>query len=192
MTAIETWLAAHPILTMLIVGAVGALVNWITYKRTPEEWKAYELAHPKRAAFVRIMRVVFPHLRKIPAIAVFLPPPDPPTTALLALACIVSLQACAVPFEVVRAQAPLGADAKAPARDVEFCRDKDDARSFYGATAKTLGALGGAAGLGSIAVKDERVETGLVIGAAVAAALAAGAVVMEQSASQAWVRECAR
>ncbi len=195
----EAWLAAHPILTMLLIGAVGALVNWITYKRTPEEWKAYEAAHPRRAALVRIMRVVFPHLRKIPAIAMFLPPPDPPTTAMLALACIVSLSACAVPFEEARlagrtAAAPPGATqvASAPVRDDARCRELDDGRAWYGAAAKALGAAGGASGLASLPVDDARTKTGLIIGGGVAAALAAGAVMLEQSKGAAWARECSQ
>lgn len=188
----EAWLAAHPILTMIIVVAVGAFVNWVTYKRTPAAWKAYEAAHPRRAAFIRIMRVVFPHLRKIPAIAVFLPPPDPPTTTLIALALVVSLQACAVPFEEARLASPhyAAASASAPARDDVRCRELDDARAWYGASAKVLGAAGGSAGLASLPVEDSRTKAALVIGGGAAAALALGAVVLEQSKGAAWVREC--
>jgi uncharacterized membrane protein YjjB (DUF3815 family) len=78
-TAIDLWLASHPVvrgaLYTLLVACAGAWVNWITFKRTEAEWAAYEAAKPRRAAAIRFSRAIFPHLRKIPAIAAFLPAP---------------------------------------------------------------------------------------------------------------------
>lgn len=77
LAAIETWLAAHPVvrgaLWMLLLAVAGAFINWVTYKRTPEEWASYELAHPRRAMVIRVCRIVFPHLRKIPALRPLFP-----------------------------------------------------------------------------------------------------------------------
>lgn len=83
LAAITTWLAAHPVvrgaLWMLLVALIGALYNFVTYKRTAEEWERYQRAKPRRAAFIRLMRIVFPHLRKIPALKPFFPDdPTPP------------------------------------------------------------------------------------------------------------------
>lgn len=69
------WLNAHPIasgaLYMVLVAVVGAFINWVTYKRTPKAWAMYELAYPRRAALIRVCRAIFPHLRKVPALAPF-------------------------------------------------------------------------------------------------------------------------
>jgi hypothetical protein len=77
---IATFLAAHPvvqgILSMLLLALVGAYFNWVTFKRTPEEWEAYQKAHPRLAMVIRVSRAIFPHLRKIPALAPFLPPAE--------------------------------------------------------------------------------------------------------------------
>lgn len=82
LAAIETWLAAHPVvrgaLIMLAIAVLGAVYNWVTYKRTPEEWARYQLEYPWRAFVIRVMRIVFPHLRKIPALKPFFP--DAPTS----------------------------------------------------------------------------------------------------------------
>lgn len=79
MLAIDTWLAAHPVvrgaLWMLLVAVVGAFVNWVTYKRTDYEWAIYQREHPRLAFVIRVCRAIFPHLRKIPALAAFFPPP---------------------------------------------------------------------------------------------------------------------
>jgi hypothetical protein len=37
----------------------------VTFKRTPEEWAAYEKANPRSAAVIRVSRIIFPHLRKL-------------------------------------------------------------------------------------------------------------------------------
>lgn len=78
---IEAFLAAHPVvrgvLWMIAIAAAGSWVNWVTWKPTPEEWEAYQAAHPTRVKWLRISRAIFPHLRKIPALAPFLAPPPP-------------------------------------------------------------------------------------------------------------------
>jgi hypothetical protein len=60
--------------------------------------------------------------------------------------------------------------------------------------ATSAAALSGAQGLGSIPERgptSEDTRTGLVVGAVVAAALAAGSTVAQEQAAQAWARECA-
>lgn len=80
LAAIETWLAAHPVvrgaLFAILVAVAGAFVNWVTYKRTEEEWARYQAEHPRLALLIRICRAIFPHLRKIPALAPFFPTPE--------------------------------------------------------------------------------------------------------------------
>jgi len=76
------WLALHPVikgvLLAILVPFVGAIINWFTWKGTPEEWAAYRLAHPKMATAILLLRMALPHLRKIPAIAAFIPPESAP------------------------------------------------------------------------------------------------------------------
>jgi hypothetical protein len=80
--SIDAFLIAHPVwrgaLYVVTLIAIGTLYNWVTFKRTTEEWDAYAATYPKRAAFIRFMRAVFPHLRKIPALAPFIPADEPP------------------------------------------------------------------------------------------------------------------
>jgi hypothetical protein len=80
LTAIETWIATHPVLaTFVILPLVGAVMNWLTWFESEAAWKAYEVRHPQRARAVRILRALFPHLRKaFPALKEILPPSGPP------------------------------------------------------------------------------------------------------------------
>lgn len=72
------WLQAHPfvagVLTMLLPPLVGSLLNWFTWKGTPEQWAAYRTEHPRMAVAILYVRMLLPHLRQIPKIAAFLPP----------------------------------------------------------------------------------------------------------------------
>jgi hypothetical protein len=82
LSTLSAWFAAHPMvkgaLLALLAAVVGAFINWVTYKPTEADWAAYQLEHPRLALMIRICRAVFPHLRKIPAIAAWFPPDDPP------------------------------------------------------------------------------------------------------------------
>lgn len=77
---IEQWFAAHPVARgaayAVGIAFAGAFVNWVTFKRTAEEWDKYQAAHPRLAQLIRLSRAVFPHLRKIPALAPFIPAPE--------------------------------------------------------------------------------------------------------------------
>jgi hypothetical protein len=94
---------------------------------------------------------------------------------------------CAGSLETARAQPKLGAS---PAT-AERCDALDDRRTLYGGFAKTFGALGAGAGLASIPVEDEGLQTGLAISAAASAALAVGALYVSEGSAESWARECA-
>ena len=55
-----------PILLALVVypSATGAL-NWYLWWDTPEAWDAFAAAYPKRARYIRALRAVNPHFRKL-------------------------------------------------------------------------------------------------------------------------------
>jgi hypothetical protein len=55
-----------PILLALVVypAATGAL-NWYLWWDTPEAWDAFAAAYPKRAKWIRALRAVNPHFRKL-------------------------------------------------------------------------------------------------------------------------------
>ncbi len=77
------WLEAHPVLvticTIFLLPLVGAILNWVYWFPSIEAWKAYEVAHPQRARWIRLTRAIFPHLRKaFPALKEILPPSGPP------------------------------------------------------------------------------------------------------------------
>lgn len=114
--------------------------------------------------------------------------------AILLLA--ICLSGCAGSLEQSRAvgqnERRLGAVA-APAGTPERCAELDDRAAFWGGGAKVGAALASGAGLSSVAVDgDDRrdLKTGLQIGAVVAAAAAAGAFVIAESATRSWAREC--
>lgn len=91
--ALTEFLSAHPAirgaLYVLLVAVAGAFFNWATWQRTPEAWAAYRLAHPRLATLILVTRALLPHLRKIPAIATFIPP------APLILLTLFTLAGCA-------------------------------------------------------------------------------------------------
>lgn len=93
---------------------------------------------------------------------------------------------CAGSLESARASRPL----KASRSSGDRCATLDDRRTLFGGTGKTLALLGGGAGLGTIATDDPQLRTGLAIGAAASAALAAGAVYVSEQSGDAWAREC--
>ncbi len=72
----EAWLSAHPALVaFFIVPVIGALINEVTWFESPEEWTLYQIAHPRRARWIRFARALFPVVRKMfPALAAVIPP----------------------------------------------------------------------------------------------------------------------
>lgn len=54
---------------MILPPLLGALINWLTWKGTPEAWDAYRVAHPRKAFLILVLRMFLPHLRQIPKIA---------------------------------------------------------------------------------------------------------------------------
>lgn len=52
------------LVTLVVLPTIGALVNWMLWWDTPERWDAFAAEHPKQASAIRLLRAVFPHLRK--------------------------------------------------------------------------------------------------------------------------------
>lgn len=76
--AMQLWAANNPLTVIFIViPLVGALFNWVMWQRTPAEWSKLQKEKPRLALFIRLMRAVFIHLRKVPALAVYLPKEEP-------------------------------------------------------------------------------------------------------------------
>lgn len=83
----------------------------------------------------------------------------------------------------------------APAGTPERCSTLDDRRQFAGMIGKSAAVLGGAAGLATIPTDDpdqRDLRTGLAIGGAAAAAVAAGAMFVAEGAGESWARECSK
>lgn len=112
------------------------------------------------------------------------------------LLTIAPLTGCAGSLESAKkegvAARRVGATSEAQA-DKDYCRDVDNARGWGGLGAKTTGFLGGASGLGSLAVSDDsQLRDALVISAAGAAAISLGLVVWTENRDAAWARECSQ
>ena len=59
-----------PTLVAVLLGFVifplaTAALNWLLWWDTPAAWEAFALAHPSRALWIRRLRAVSPHLRKL-------------------------------------------------------------------------------------------------------------------------------
>ncbi len=57
---------AMSVLPWLLLGLLGALINWLLEFPTSEEWEAYKREHPKRAAAIKMFRRIFPWISRIP------------------------------------------------------------------------------------------------------------------------------
>jgi hypothetical protein len=57
----------------IFIQLVGALFNWVFWYRTPEEWEHLKATKPRLAWFIRTMRAIAPHLRKIKALSSAIP-----------------------------------------------------------------------------------------------------------------------
>lgn len=73
------------------------------------------------------------------------------------------------------------------------CTRLDDEHAVTGGFAKAFAVAGGASGLASIPVDDDkRLRIGLAIGAVTSAAIAVGMQFISDAAATSWSRECAR
>ena len=52
------------VVTLIVLPVLGAIVNWMLWWDTPQRWEAFAAAHPAQASQIRILRAIFPHLRK--------------------------------------------------------------------------------------------------------------------------------
>jgi hypothetical protein len=52
------------LISLVVLPLVGALLNWALWWDTPAHWDAFAAKYPGRARVIRVLRAVFPHLRK--------------------------------------------------------------------------------------------------------------------------------
>jgi hypothetical protein len=97
---------------------------------------------------------------------------------------------CAGSFEEAKLAGVDTARRGAVAAPSERCQSLDDQHRIWGGIGKGAAVLAGAEGIATWPVKDDRIETGLAIGAGVSAAMAAGAVYVSEQAGESWAREC--
>lgn len=104
---------------------------------------------------------------------------------IILVACVLAALGCTGSLESAR---KVGAAKSSPAR----CETLDDRRQFASMVGKGAAVLAGASGLASIPVhsEDKAVRYGVAGGAVLSAAVAAGAMVVAEGASESWVREC--
>lgn len=64
---LKQFVIAHWPWFMLFVGypMITSVLNWYLWWDTEEHWEAFKKAHPKWAFFVKVMRAVGPHFRKV-------------------------------------------------------------------------------------------------------------------------------
>lgn len=77
-------------------------------------------------------------------------------------------------------------------RPTDYCRSLDGQHRTWGAVAKLSALLAGGSGLATLPVEDKDARTGLAIGSAAAAAIAAGAVYFSEDAAHSWGRDCSQ
>lgn len=102
----------------------------------------------------------------------------------LMLSCV----ACAGSLEATR-PSTLGAQEPSP-----YCQGLDSKRQTWGAVAKGAAVLAGASGVSTLPLQGDRYETariGVAAGGIGAAAVAAGAVFLSESAGDRWAEQCA-
>ncbi len=112
------------------------------------------------------------------------------------LCTVVLLMGCAGSFEEARlggrsyrqSRQLSGLDPQTPS-GID-CAAWDRRHVYWQGLGTTFGALGGASGLGSIAVKDDEWRLGLQIGSVTSAAIALGAEVVAREAENEWIRYC--
>ena len=196
MEQILAWAAAHPVLALIGYCVASALLNLVIAERSRVD--AWCERHPRIAAVLKIVRAVgvdpwhlvaaaslfvnkqLPEASKRSTSLPRVPPLPLVMLSLLLLGCTGSLES---------AQAARSARA-GPTGSPERCAELDDRRQLAGGSAKALAALSGGTGLATIPATDDKLETGLAVGAAVSAALAAGALYISEGAGESFAREC--
>lgn len=66
MSALKPYL---PYLLAVLIPVLGAVLNSILEFPTSAEWELYKIAHPQRARWIKILRRLFPYLRRLPGVA---------------------------------------------------------------------------------------------------------------------------
>lgn len=64
----------HGALVWTGLSLFGLAFNWITWRRTTDQWAAMRARHPYLCTVIVFSRAVLPHLRKVPRVAVYMPP----------------------------------------------------------------------------------------------------------------------
>lgn len=57
------------LLFFVVFPVLAAAANWLLWWDTPERWDAFVAKHPERARWIRILRAIAPHLRKLLTVA---------------------------------------------------------------------------------------------------------------------------
>lgn len=57
------------LLFFVVFPVLAAVLNWVLWWDTPERWEAFAAKHPEKARYIRILRAVAPHLRKLLTVA---------------------------------------------------------------------------------------------------------------------------
>lgn len=57
------------LLFFVVFPVLAAIANWLLWWDTPERWEAFAAKHPEKARYIRILRAVAPHLRKLLTVA---------------------------------------------------------------------------------------------------------------------------
>lgn len=79
---IQKWVVANPLMiTFVVIPIVGAIFNWVSWQSDEAAWLDLQRRRPAFATFIRLMRALFVHLRKVPTLAPYLPP-EPVTVVL--------------------------------------------------------------------------------------------------------------
>jgi hypothetical protein len=120
------------------------------------------------------------------------PPPTAARVALAVLAAAVLTGGCAGSLNEARSSGQAArVGAGEPKSTPDRCASLDDRRAVWGGIGKGAAVLAGGSGISTLPLDEHpELQTGAAIGAAVMAAIAAGAVYVSESAGDSWAREC--
>lgn len=111
-------------------------------------------------------------------------------SALLCLLALAAITGCAGSFEEAKLAGVSPQARAAAAPPSARCMSLDNQHRVWGAVGKGTAVLAGAEGLSTIVTDNEKLQTGLAIGALATGAISATAVYVSEDAATSWAREC--